>query len=244
MKKHFFFDMDGTLTQSRAPISDDMLGALQGLVSHPVSADVVIVSGASLEQIDKQVGKVANFCFKLAQNGNDAYSTGHEELWRKTLPWDLKFWIFKWIYESLYYTCEMREWQTWPITNVEDLVEDRGCQISFSIIGHHAPIKEKRAFDPDHVKRKELLRDRPWTEPHILVAIGGTTCLDFYRRNKGMNVATLMTEMKWKPEECVYIGDALFEGGNDESVMGVIDCMDTSGPENTIKIIEDILKEI
>jgi hypothetical protein len=28
--------------------------------------------------------------------------------------------------------------------------------------------------------------------------------------------------MQWQKEDCLYIGDALFPGGNDETVVGVI----------------------
>ena len=53
---------------------------------------------------------------------------------------------------------------------------------------------------------------------------GGTTTLDFTLKgkHKGFNIARFIEKMGWKKEDCVYVGDALFPGGNDETVIGVI----------------------
>lgn len=248
MKKHYFFDMDGTLTPSRDKMSRDMRNAMEKLSWASVREigddrnDIVIVSGARQEQIQTQVGNGP--WMVLAQNGNDAMSgLGGSVIWQHRLPWDLKYWIFRWIHESLYYTCEMREWQLWPITNLEDLVEDRGCQVSFSIIGHNAPLEEKLAFDPKGEKRKELLRDRPWTETRVEVAIGGTTCLDFFLagHNKGGNIARFIEKMGWRREDCMYVGDQLYPGGNDHSVCGVIPTLEVRNPQETLEAIKAMI---
>ena len=41
-------------------------------------------------------------------------------------------------------------------------------------------------------------------------------------KNKGFNVRAFMEHMHWLDEDSVYVGDALFSGGNDETVIGVI----------------------
>ena len=43
--------------------------------------------------------------------------------------------------------------------------------------------------------------------------------------------------MGWKKEECVYFGDMLFPGGNDESVIGVIDTEAVENPDDTLNIL-------
>lgn len=239
--------MDGTLTPSRQQISHDMLNRLTDLRIAPIRKigmeadynDIIIVSGASMEQIRNQIGG-GPFSF-LSQNGNVAESG--RLLWENKIPWDLKYWVLRWIYASLEYSCEHREWLTWPITNLEDLVEDRGCQVSYSLIGHHADLELKRAFDPDGTKRKEMLRDLPWMEKRIEVGIGGSTCLDFYLagKNKGTNIAAFIERMGWDKEECLYLGDQLFEGGNDHTVVGVIPTQQVSGPDETLDVIKSLI---
>lgn len=245
MKKHFFFDMDGTLTESRQSMKGGisgggMTGAWEKLCE---SEDVVVVSGAERRQIQNQIpdGRY----FMLAQNGNAAYGPGGSTLWENKLPWDLKFWIYKWIHGTLEYSCEYADILTWPIgrEQMQDLVEDRGCQISYSLIGHHADAGIKRAFDPDQAKRNLMLKNFPWMETRVEVKIGGTTCLDFFLdgHNKGFNIMAFITRMGWSVDECVYVGDALFPGGNDESVFGVIDVVKVSNPQDTELIIRGII---
>lgn len=236
--------MDGTLTESRTVMTKEMIDVIDELRYAPLKDggvssdknDIIIVSGAALEQIEKQV-PIANICFKMPQNGNDAFGTGHEFFWSNPLNWLEKHDIMYWCWEMLHRMKTPRD--KWI-----DCIEDRGCQISYSLIGHNAPLEEKKAFDPDGSKRREILEALPFlTVSHtkIDVAIGGTTCFDFFREgcNKGANVARMIKEMGWDKEECIYIGDAVFPGGNDESVIGVIETKGVSGPEDTLKLLKE-----
>ena len=111
-----------------------------------------------------------------------------------------------------------------------DLVEDRGSQVSYSLIGHHEDKDRKEAFDPSHAKRHALLRDlaedvRILAEQYAVeIRSGGTTVLDIFQlgKNKGFNVAEYLKVHGWQKEDCIYLGDALFPGGNDETVIGII----------------------
>lgn len=237
--------MDGTLTRSRTVMTQEMMDVLDELRFAPIKKsddvtadknDIIIVSGASMEQIEKQV-PIANLCFKLAQNGNDGFATGHELLWSNTLTWLEKHDIFYWCWEMLHRMNTPRD--KWL-----DAIQDRGCQVSYSFVGHNAPLEEKEAFDPDGSKRRSILEALPFltmSKTDIDVVIGGTTCLDFFRAgcNKGANVKRMIGEMGWIPDECVYIGDALFKGGNDESVMDVIETKTVSGPDEALKLLKE-----
>lgn len=244
MIKHVFFDMDGTLTPSRQQISPEMLNALSDLriarVKEDMSAeyiDIIIVSGARREQMYKQIG--GGPWQVLAQNGNEMYdSLGDERpMWRNELTWVQKFKIFNLINHLLI---------GHPREHREDYVEDRGCQISYSGTGHHARRELKLAYDPDGSYRKEIITsDFGWFGElkyyGIKWAIGGTTCIDFYTHTKGENVARYVAEHGWIPNECLYVGDALFEGGNDATVKGVVPVHQVSGPEETLTVIKSLL---
>ncbi|MFA5997299.1 MAG: HAD-IIB family hydrolase [Candidatus Paceibacterota bacterium] len=218
MKKHFFFDMDGTLTRSRSEISDSMVACLLGLKEN--GGDVVVVSGATKDQIIKQIGEIAKEVVIMAQNGNHAEAQSGEIIWRNELTEIQKNEIFRLV-------DKMIDHAGLEISNLKDLVEDRKCQISYSLIGHNAPLEEKEKADQDRGIRKGLLcRFEPEISQlknlGVQARIGGTTCVDFTARNKGDNVKYFIDQMGWRSDECVYVGDALFEGGNDHSVVGVI----------------------
>ena len=42
-------------------------------------------------------------------------------------------------------------------------------------------------------------------------------------RPKGANVQKIIDLMGWDKDECIYFGDGLYPGGNDEAVIGVIE---------------------
>ena len=50
-----------------------------------------------------------------------------------------------------------------------------------------------------------------------------------------MNLKRYMKYHKLDPNECVYYGDALYKGGNDETVIGVMKCIKVKDPEDLIK---------
>lgn len=221
LKKHLFFDLDSTVTPSRAPIQPHMAERLQ-----KSGRTIVIVSGSTNEQMRKQIGDLP--CFQLGQNGNHALAPDGSELWSHTLTDAEKR-------EILQHIDQLRSGIVHAVPDENDLIEDRGSQISFSIYGHNAPPDAKRACDGDFAKRRALLAQFPFNSETIDVQMGGSTCFDYFRRgyNKGSNIQKLIDHTGWNKRECVYFGDALFPGGNDSSVIGVIDTVPVADEEDT-----------
>ncbi|OGI68705.1 hypothetical protein A2738_00125 [Candidatus Nomurabacteria bacterium RIFCSPHIGHO2_01_FULL_42_15] len=228
--KHVFFDMDGTVTRAKSIITPEMTSVLILLKQ---KHDVIIVSGQTLENIKKQTNAFPSYY--LCQSGNHALDivTG-EEFWRKELSKEQK----KEIMDHIALLP-----RTWPVTDENDLIEDRGSQISYSLLGHHENVEKKEAFDPDWKKRKKLLAEHPLVSNFVEVKIGGTTTFDYVQKgmNKGYNVNEFVKKMSWNIAECIYIGDALFPGGNDDTVLGVCDTLQVSGPDETLVAINKII---
>jgi len=65
MKKHLFFDMDGTLSPSRSLATPDMLETLEQVMQ---SYDVIVVSGSHNKQMRTQIPGLP--IIQLGQNGN------------------------------------------------------------------------------------------------------------------------------------------------------------------------------
>jgi hydroxymethylpyrimidine pyrophosphatase-like HAD family hydrolase len=114
----------------------------------------------------------------------------------------------------------------------EDCLQNRGCQVSFSFTGHSAPIKIKKKFDPDKKFRNLVLKTRPFKSKTLMVKVAGTTCLDYNRKgnSKGDNLKRYMKLHKLKKQDCIYYGDNFSRGGNDESVLKVMRCVNVTGP--------------
>ena len=74
--------MDNTVTRTRSVVAPRMKEAFSYL--NESGSDIVIVSGAHLEQIGKQMGEFP--CFYLGQNGNHALNAfTSAQLWRRVL---------------------------------------------------------------------------------------------------------------------------------------------------------------
>lgn len=236
MPKHLFFDLDDTLTPSRTRMRDVHVPLFERLC---LERDVIVVSGAQEKQMRAQL-PISKY-FMLTQNGNHAIDPDSNPLWSEKFTVEQVAAIERFI-GIIKTELQLR------VRDENDLVENRGSQISYSLIGHNSPLEEKRAFDPGAHKRLEILARhtaevRQLIAAGIEVTAGGTTCLDIYLlgRNKGFNVARLMELKKWSQADSVYVGDALEPGRNDESVLGVIPTRSVTGPEETFEFIAQVI---
>jgi phosphomannomutase len=208
---HLFFDMDQTIAPARQPILPEMYDLLSSLTQ-----TIVIVSGQEVSKIQRQSNNLR--AFVLGQNGNHAIDIEKNELWNIQLDEAHRKEIMAHIAE-LTALLDKKPNQDW------NPVEDRGAQITFSPIGNTAPHELKQAYDPDRTKRDALLELAPLQSEEVVVKIGGSTSFDYIHkdRHKGTNVQKLIDHIGWKNDECIYFGDGLFPGGNDEAVIGVIE---------------------
>jgi hydroxymethylpyrimidine pyrophosphatase-like HAD family hydrolase len=167
-------------------------------------------------------------CRKLGQNGNHALDEAGELIWEEKLSETEVAGVREHI-EQIPVTSE--------VADKDDMNEERGCQVSYRLLRHNEHVPTKEAFDPKSEKRKAILAEYPFTSDSLQVKIGGTTCLDYTAkgRNKGFYVTRLIEQMGWNKEDCLYFGDMLFPGGNDESVIGVIDTQAVDNPDDTLR---------
>jgi HAD superfamily hydrolase (TIGR01484 family) len=239
MPKHIFFDLDNTLMLSRTTMAPAHQPLFRELCE---KKDVIVVSGAQESQIRNQIpDSIGAKFFVLGQTGNQALDKDRKQLWKESFTDEQKEATFAFIEV-------IKKEMGLTVKDPSDLVEDRGAQISYSPIGHHESLENKYAFDPGAAKRKAILAEHATdvtslAKAGVDVLPGGTTCFDFYLagRNKGFNVARLIEQEGWTKEDSLYIGDALFKGGNDETVIGVIPTHPVKGPDETFVYISKLL---
>lgn len=226
--KHLFFDMDQTIAPARQPILPEMYELLNTLAQ-----DIVIVSGQEVPKIGWQSENLPSYT--LGQNGNHATDTENNELWN--IPLD-----------DVHRAEIMQHIQAIVDILDHDLnhdwtpIEDRGSQITFSPIGNTAPVEHKMTYDPDRKKRERLMTQVPFQSEELVVKIGGSTSFDYIHkdRHKGTNVQKLIDLMGWDNDECVYFGDGLYPGGNDEAVIGVIETVAVDDHLDTYRRLKEM----
>lgn len=239
MPKHFFFDLDNTLTPSKSHILPEHAPIFLELCER---ADVIVVSGHGPTDIRAHLEAAVEGKYHiLGQNGNYCELKDGTVLWNHSLTDEQKHATYAFIDKA-------KRLLGLTVRDESDLVEDRDSQIAYSLIGHHEDHAVKNAFDPKHEKRLGLLATlkadvEVLKNADVEVRSGGTTVLDFFAfgKNKGHNVAAFIKAMQWVADDCVYVGDALFPGGNDETVVGVITTQAVNGPEDTFAFISKML---
>jgi len=239
LPKHIFFDLDDTLTPSRTPMTLEHTRLFVDLCNR---RDVIVVSGAQESQMKKQLPPDASgLYYILSQNGNHAIGKDATTLWKEGFS-------HKQVEAIMSFIQRIHDELRLEVKDENNLVENRGSQISYSLIGHDEDRAVKKAFDPGGPKRKAILAEHKTDVEQlraegIEVTVGGTTCLDIFLlgKNKGFHVPRLIEHEGWTKEESLYVGDALEPGRNDESVIGVIPTHQVKDPDDTFTFIQNNL---
>ncbi len=125
-----------------------------------------------------------------------------------------------------------------------EVIQDRGSQITFSALGQEAPLKEKVKWDPDFTKRKNMKAILDTLIPEFSVRLGGSTSIDVTKPgiDKAYGIRKLRDILGIAIKEMIFVGDALFPGGNDYPAeeAGVVSIR-VRDPHETKRVIETII---
>jgi len=242
MKKLIVFDLDGTIAESKSAIDAEMSALLGELL---MIVKVAIISGGNWPQFEKQL--VSNLPrdapFKnlslLPTCGTKfyKYSSTWEKLYSEDFTNEDKIRIFRALEKAIKLS-DVSAKKVWG-----ELIEDRGSQITFSAVGQLAPLEEKKKWDPDFSKRKRMKAVLDKLIPEFSVRLGGTTSVDVTRPgiDKAYGIGKLRDILGIAINEMLFIGDALFPGGNDYPAKeaGVLS-IQVRDPNETKRVIEAI----
>ena len=116
--------------------------------------------------------------------------------------------------------------------------------VAFAALGTDVSRDLKYSWDPGN-KRRSTLRDAIAAKlPEFDVLMGGATSTDVTRKgiNKSYGIEWLSKRLDIPAREMFYVGDALFEGGNDAVVIPTgIPTRSVSGPPETMKVLDELL---
>jgi hydroxymethylpyrimidine pyrophosphatase-like HAD family hydrolase len=125
-----------------------------------------------------------------------------------------------------------------------EIIEDRGSQITFSALGQQAPIEAKKQWDPDFAKRQGMKSLLDKIIPDCAVRLGGTTSIDVTKAgiDKAHGIRKLRDTLGVAIQEMIFVGDALFPGGNDYPAKeaGVVS-IQVRDPNETKRVSEAIV---
>ena len=243
MKKLIVFDLDGTLAPSKSALGPDMAALLHNLLG---IVKVAVISGGNWPQFEKQLlsnlpedKRLANLSvlptcgakfFQYSSNWKELYSEDFTAKEREQIISSL---------DKAFGEAGFKVERVWG-----EVIEDRGSQITLSALGQEAPLAEKVKWDPDFAKRKKIKALLDPLIPGFSVRLGGATSIDVTKPgiDKAYGIRKLRDLLGISLQEMIYVGDALFPGGNDYPAeqAGVVSIA-VRGPDDTKRVIETMI---
>ncbi len=221
-KKVIIFDLDSTLTASKANLDKEMSVLLCKLLKNKI---VAVMGGGSYVQFQKQFlkyfqcpKKYLKKLFLLPACGSAMYQYDRGK-WNLVYQNNLTSLEKKTISDAFKKACKDINYIA-PRKTYGKVMEDRGSQITFSLLGQRAPLDKKLEWNKNCDIRPVL---KPILEkylPDFEVRFGGKTSIDVNKKgiDKAYGIRQIEKFLSIPVKEMVYIGDDLREGGNDFAV--------------------------
>jgi phosphomannomutase len=219
------FDMDGTLTDARGEISQEVIDVLRTV---PTSIQKYLVTGSDMTKIEEQIPyEILLELFKCV------YSCNGTKVWNCNLDMDDES---KPLEPELIHTVTLTDhYSEADINHIVNVllkiasnthtkvktgtfVEWRGSQINFSVVGRNCTTAQREDYVKWDIKsgerRKiiEKLREefKGWG---LSFRLGGQISIDITR--DGWDKSYAFTNMDETPDQCVFFGDKICKDGND-----------------------------
>lgn len=246
-KTLLLFDIDGTLTESRKVIKENMVSCLKKAASFK-EIDIATVGGSDLPKAQEQLQSAIDLLkFVFTENGL-VYLDEKKELHKVDkistyLGYDK---LKEFVNFCLKYICELDI----PI-KTGTFVELRTGILNISPIGRNCTQEERDAFvvynKEHHIleKFRETLVKNFSEKFGLEISIGGQISFDVYPIGWDKRYCLRFLEKLY--DNIIFFGDKGYYGGNDYEI--ITDDRITRGvrvknPEETIKFIEKIIEEV
>jgi len=247
MKNIYIFDVDGTLTPSRKPMTKEF----QEVFFDEWSKENIfyLVSGSDLEKMSEQVPPhILKRAAGLFCCGGNDYRVDGEQIYFNEFnpPEDLIEFLKETVGDSHYGE------------RAGNHIENRGSMVNFSVVGRDCSDEQREDYFQYDLQSKEReiiasLINEQWID--IEAVIGGQISIDIAPRGNDKS-QVLKHIMKEQPnKKYFFVGDRTMEGGNDYPLANLMnntgDCYsfqagepsDKNGYKETQKILEEMSKD-
>lgn len=246
-KKVLVFDLDDTLAESKASIDDEMARLLCKALNKRI---VAIMGGGSFGQFKKQV--LSNLKCKSDLKNLFLLPTSGAKMYKyKKGRWNIvysnilsareKGKVIRAIKEAL----EKINYKT-PKKIYGKIIENRESQITFSALGQKAPLREKKRWNQNSDIRQKIRRVLEREISGFEIRLGGLTSIDITKKgiDKSYGIKQLSKFLKIAVSDIVYVGDAIYKGGNDYAVLkSKVDVIKVNNSNDTKNLLEKFLKK-
>jgi len=219
------FDMDGTLTDPRQPITSDVIDSLQSV---PISIRKYLITGSDMTKVEEQMGTpllLEQFERVFVCNGTKVYNCSldmddetraiePELIHRVTLRDHYSDADLNHIVNVLLKIAS----STHTKIKTGTFIEWRDSQINFSVLGRNCTRDQREDYiqwdkkSGERAKIVNILRKefKGWG---LSFRLGGQISIDITR--EGWDKSYAFDNLNESPDQCVFFGDKICQDGND-----------------------------
>lgn len=227
----FIFDVDGTITPSRAKIDADFK---EFFLEFCRFNSVTLVTGSDIAKTVEQVGKDITDIVDTVYccSGNDVWKKG-KNIYSST--WKLPIEVKSWLEDKLIFSKF--------ILRTGNHIEERPGCINFSVLGRNATLKERQLYkewDEVSKEREVLVEAFNKRFTGICAKIGGETGIDIYP--SGLDKSQIIKDFS-ASDKLLFFGDKMDLSGNDYPLKVAIEnnnlgsCFEVKDWQHTKKIL-------
>ena len=231
----YVFDMDGTLTPARLPMTEYFAQRFYEWQKNHIS---FIATGSDYKKVCEQLpGYVINaFTGVYCSMGNVLMRQGslvrqNEFVEPQGLIADLE---------------NFRKKTQYPGPLFNNYIERRVGMINFSVLGRDCPYAEReryKAWDDIEKERLQIQAVLLKKYPQLEVTVGGSISIDITPQGHGKGQIAIQLRKEYPEEEIVFFGDRTFPGGNDYELASELMKMENTrvvqvdGPQSVLEFL-------
>ena len=234
--KIYIFDMDGTITPARQPMTPDFSRRfIPWLKSHLA----YLAAGSNFEKVCEQIPSDAIGAFSgiYSSMGNVFHKKG-EEIYRHEIK----------LKKELLQTLERYRRNTkYEGQLYGNYLELRPGMLNFSVLGRNCPFTERAKYnewDNEHHEREAVVKEINDNFPDYEASVGGKISVDIVTKgcSKGQ-IAHKVREM-YPNHKIIFLGDRTEKGGNDYALAETLRGMENTevvavnNPDDVLKYLE------
>ena len=246
MDRIFIFDVDGTLTPSRLPMTKEFQKFFKQWIK---KNKFYLVTGSDLPKLQEQM------CFYDIE-AEGIFTCCGNQFWKPDpsivntsaeLIYDNKFEMTNKLKSSL----EVMLMGSQYPHRYGNHIEYRGSMVNFSVVGRNCTQEQREEYyewDKEKGERRKMSIFLKNKFKDLDAVIGGQISIDIYP--KGMDKSQILNVIEQErlvpPNEYIFIGDGIENGGNDYPLAELMDNIEicdwyhTKGWEHTKEILESL----
>lgn len=203
----YIFDMDGTLTPPRLPMTDEC--AIQFCEWQKTHKNF-IATGSDYQKIEEQLPSfVIESCTGIYSSMGNVLSANGKLIYQKN---------FEAPSQLLDLLESYRQNTKYPKKLYPNYIEKRIGMINFSVLGRDCPYTEREcysAWDTVEKEREKITTELRKLFPQYEFSVGGSISIDITPNGCGKGQIATHLRAQYPNEKIIFFGDKTFEGGND-----------------------------